>query len=425
MHKKVLIVSYYWPPAGGPGVQRWLKFVKYLPEFGVEPVVFVPENANYPIVDQSLENEVREHTTVIKHKINEPYKFAKLFSKTKVDTISKGIITDDRQQSFLERSMLFIRGNFFVPDARVGWVKPATKVLLSYIDAHNITTVITTGPPHSMHLIGLNLKKKLTINWLADFRDPWTTIGYHKQLKLTKHTRRKHKNLEKRVLKNADKIIVTSAVTKKEFKKLSNTSIEVITNGFDNEPTETGELDEKFTLSHIGSLLSKRNPKVLWQLLSDLIHEVDGFKDDFQLNFIGYVSDNVLKLLNEYGLTKHINNAGYVNHLESIRFQKKSQLLLLIEIDSEETKCIIPGKLFEYMISHRPIIAVGPKGSDVERIITETNTGNYFSYTDYELLKKVILEHYKAFKEGSVSTHPIGLQKYHRRALTQKLSQLL
>ncbi|WP_165453856.1 glycosyltransferase family 4 protein [Hyunsoonleella flava] len=423
--KKVLIIAYYWPPAGGPGVQRWLKFVKYLPSFGVEPVVFVPENANYPVIDKSLQDEVSNDIEVVKLPISEPYKFAKLFSKAKTGTISKGIISENKKQSLIERLMLFVRGNFFIPDARIGWVKPASSFLLDFIPNNDIETVITTGPPHSMHLIGLNLKQNLGVKWLADFRDPWTTIGYHKQLKLTKSSQGKHKALERRVLSNADKIIVTSSVTKQEFQRITKQPIEVITNGYDDEVGGSVEMDSKFTISHIGSLLSKRNPEILWRAVSELISKYDDFKNDIQLNFVGFISENILKTIASYNLSKYINKVGYVSHLESIKYQKKSQLLLLIEVDSKDTRSIIPGKLFEYLVSNRPILAIGPKGSDIEQIIKNTNTGTFFSYQDLESLKKTILDHYMAYKSGNLKTSPIGLQKYHRKALTQSLSNLL
>ena len=423
--KKALIITYYWPPAGGPGVQRWLKFVKYLPEFNVSPVVFIPKNPNYPIVDNSLVSEVSENITLIKHPINEPYKWASIFSKKSSKTISKGIISDEKTQSFIEKMLLFIRGNFFIPDARVGWVKPSVSFLLDYIKKENIDTIITTGPPHSVHLIGLQLKQKLGVKWLADFRDPWTTIGYHKQLKLSSASKAKHKSLEKQVLTQADQIIVTSSVTKAEFQNISEQPIEVITNGYDQETAVEYDMDTKFTLSHIGSLLSKRNPDVLWRVLNELVTQNEAFSKDFQLNFVGAVSERVLDSIHKYKLSAYVHRVGYVPHQEAIAYQKKSQILLLIEIDSEDTTCIIPGKLFEYMVSNRPIVALGPKGSDVERIIKETNTGNYFSYSEYESLKRIILEHYKAFQSKTLQSHPVGLQKYHRRALTESLANLL
>jgi hypothetical protein len=423
--KKVLIITYYWPPAGGPGVQRWLKFVKYLPDFDIEPILYIPENPNYPILDASLNSEVSKDLIILKHPIKEPYKLASLFSKKASSSISKGIIPTQKKQSLIQKLLLYIRGNFFIPDARIGWVKPSVTFLSDYIDKNNIKTIITTGPPHSVHLIGKQLKERLGVEWLADFRDPWTTIGYHKKLKLSKASKEKHKALEKEVLNGADKIIVTSHVTKTEFESLTKRPISVITNGYDNESVGPVTLDDKFSISHIGSLLSERNPEVLWQVLRDLIGELDGFKDDFQLNFIGFLSDNIIESLKKYNLTNYIDNIGYVSHKEAIKFQKKSQVLLLIEINSEDTKCIVPGKLFEYMVSNRPIISIGPKGSDVEKIIKETNTGNYFYYSDYDLLKTTIINHYKAYKNNTLESHPIGLQKYSRKNLTKQLAELL
>ena len=307
----------------------------------------------------------------------------------------------------------------------VGWVKPSVACLLDYISKEQIETIITTGPPHSLHLIGLQLKERLGVKWLADFRDPWTSIGYHKQLKLTKKSELKHKTLEKQVLNSCDQIIVTSQTTKKEFQSITNKPIEVITNGYDVSPTSNIELDTKFSISHIGSMLSKRNPEVLWQVLSDLVKENKQFQNDLQLNFIGLLSDDVLETIQKYNLSNYINNIGYVSHNEAIIYQKKSQILLLVEIDSEDTKCIIPGKLFEYMVSNRPIIALGPKQSDVETIIKETNTGHYFYYDDYESLKQVILNHYEAFQKNTLQSHPIGLQKYSRKSLTKQLSTVI
>ncbi|MFL0352727.1 glycosyltransferase family 4 protein [Xanthomarina sp. GH4-25] len=422
---KVLIIAYYWPPAGGPGVQRWLKFVKYLPEFGVEPIVYVPSNPSYPIIDDTLLEDVSEDITIIKQPIKEPYKFAGFLSKSKSQTISKGIIPKKKQQTPIEKLMLFVRGNFFIPDARKSWIRPSVQYLDTYINDYNIKTIITTGPPHSLHLIGMELQKRAGVRWIADFRDPWTTIGYHKQLKLTKFAKQKHKNLEKKVLQSADQVIVTSQVTKKEFSNITNKPISVITNGYDRNSVGTPPLDKKFTIAHIGSLLSKRNPEVLWQVLKELVAEHADFAKDFELHFIGSVSEEVLDSLKNNRLSNYINNHSYVTHNKAIEFQRKSQVLLLIEIDSEETKCIIPGKLFEYMVSNRPILAIGPQASDIENVIKETNTGSYFNYQDHDAIKNTLLNFYKAYQDGSLQSHAIGLQKYNRKTLTETLSKLI
>lgn len=419
--KKVLIVSYYWPPAGGPGVQRWLKFVKYLPDFGYEPHVYIPENPTYPIVDEKLTKEVSEKAIIIKQKIKEPYRWAAFLSNTTTKKISSGIIPSKRKQSLVAKLLLWIRGNLFIPDARVLWVKPSVSFLKEYLQKHQIDTIITTGPPHSLHLIGLQLKKELSINWIADFRDPWTTIGYHKELMLSEKAEQKHKALEKDVLQTADKIIVTSPTTKTEFAALTSKPIEVITNGYDVENVEKTPLDAKFTLAHIGSFLSNRNPRILWKVINELINENPDFANDFQLKLIGKVSQEIVNTIQEFTLSNYLLNLGYLSHKEAIQHQRASQVLLLIEIDDNTTRCIIPGKLFEYMVSDRPIIAIGPKGSDFENIIKETNTGSFFTYEDKVGLKEIIFNHYQSFKQNELKVHPVGLQQYSRKTLTEKL----
>jgi len=423
--KKVLIITYYWPPAGGPGVQRWLKFVKYLKEFNIEPIVYTPENPSYPIIDESLIGEISKNITILKQPIKEPYKVAATFSNKQSRTISKGIISEKKKQSIIEKILLFIRGNFYIPDARKNWIKPSVSFLSSYIKEHNVNTIITTGPPHSMHLIGLNLKQNFNLKWIADFRDPWTIIGYHKKLKLLRFARLKHKKLESEVLNNADQIVVTSPTTKREFEGLTKKPITVITNGYDTNTVEETILDTKFSFAHIGSLLSERNPEVLWQVLRDIVRDDKVFQSQFQLNLIGAVSKEVLGSLDAHNLSQFVNLVGYVSHDEAIRYQKQSQVLLLIEINSEDTKCIIPGKLFEYMVSSRPILALGPKDSDVEQILQSTNTGDYFKYSEYDYLKHKILEHFDTFRHGNLQSNGIGLQQYSRKELTKKLSDLI
>jgi len=423
--KKLLIITYYWPPAGGPGVQRWLKFVKYLPDFNVQPIVYIPENPTYPIIDAALESEVSEKAVILKNKIFEPYQLASFFSKKNTKKISSGIIPNQRKQSFLQKTLLWVRGNIFIPDARFLWVKPSVKYLKKYIQENNIDTIVTSGPPHSLHLIGLQLKQDLDIKWIADFRDPWTTIGYHKALKLSDYAEKKHKQLEHRVLNAADTIIVTSKTTKTEFQAITSKPIEVITNGYDVENVAKQSLDEKFTLAHIGSFLSERNPRILWKALKELVKENPDFKNDFQLKLIGAISQEVLDAISEFKLQDYVLNLGYVSHQEAVEHQRKSQVLLLIEIDSEETKSIIPGKLFEYLVSERPIIAIGPEDSDFAEIITSTNTGVFFKYDEKKRLKALLLEYYNQYKNQNLKVNAVGLQQYSRKNLTQQLANIV
>lgn len=423
--KKVLIITYYWPPAGGPGVQRWLKFVKYLPEFGVQPIVYIPENPTYPIIDEQLVQEVSNEVVIIRNKIFEPYQLASFLSKNKTKKMNSGIIPNQKKQSFLDKAFLWIRGNLFIPDARVFWVKPSVNFLQQYIKENQIDTIVTSGPPHSLHLIGLELQKRLAVKWIADFRDPWTTIGYHKALRLSNFAASTHKKLEKQVLNAADSILVTSKTTKAEFEAITSKPITVITNGYDSEEVLAQALDPKFSMAHIGSFLSERNPLVLWESLVELCEEHATFKSDLEIKLIGAVSQEVLGTIERVGLNAYVNNLGYVSHKEAIAHQRKSQVLLLIEINSADTKSIIPGKLFEYMVSNRPIIAIGPKDSDFAEIITQTNTGVFFEYSDKVKLKSVILDYYNQFLQGKLQSHPVGLQQYSRKNLTQELAILL
>ncbi len=421
--KNVLIITYYWPPAGGPGVQRWLTFSKYLPEFGFQPIVYKPKNAHYPIIDTSL--KVSPQVKVIERPIIEPYAFAELLSKSKSKTISSGIIKEDHKQSWKEKFMLYLRGNFFIPDARVLWVKPSVSFLKDYLHHHQIQTIITTGPPHSVHLIGQRLKGYLPeLQWIADFRDPWTTIGYHKALKLTKNSEKKHLALEADVLTAADQLITTSFQTKVEFQQKTTTPVEVITNGYEVTDVET-ELSENFTVSHIGSLLSERNPEVLWEILSEMIDENPVFKDFFELKLVGKVSESVLESAYKHGLKSFISLPGYLEHKEAIVHQHSSQLLLLLEINKPETQGIIPGKLFEYLASQRPILAIGPQDWDVSKIISETSAGVCFTYDQKFKIKGFIQKSFDAFLKGNLKASTQTIEQYSRRNLTHKLATLI
>lgn len=422
--KRVLIITYYWPPAGGPGVQRWLYFVKYFREFGIEPVVYIPKDAHYPLQDESFVAEIPSDIEIISQPINEPYKFAKLFSKKKTKQMSSGIIAK-KNLSAIEKLLLFIRGNFFIPDARIGWVKPSVLFLKKYIAENPVEAIVTSGPPHSLHLIGLQLKKEVNVKWLADFRDPWTTIHYHDSLRLTEKSKKKHKELEAEVLQTADAITVTSPSTKKEFETITTKPIRVVTNGFERKETITTKLDAKFSIAHIGSLLSERNPILLWEVLNEFACKVEGFRDDLEIVLAGVIGEEILESISSFGLSQNLWNVGYVSHKEALQLQHNAQLLLLLEIDSPETRAIIPGKLFEYIRAERPIIAIGPEGSDIKAVLDESMSGKFYTSAEKEALKISILKYYNAYKKEGVKGITANISKYTRRHLTEKMSQIL
>lgn len=427
--KKILIITYYWPPAGGPGVQRWLKFAKYLPEFGWKPTVFIPENPSYPLLDESLEKDVPKDLEIIKTKIWEPYQLAEKLNKSN-KKFKAGQFDVGQNQSWKSKLSIWVRGNFFIPDARVFWVKPSTKYLKKYLSEKHFDAVVTTGPPHSLHLIGLGLKKEFPgLKWIADFRDPWTEISYHKHLKLTKSSDKKHRDLEHKVFKTADITLATSFTDAENFRKNGANAI-CITNGFDsdasttfNRPSEYGK--EKFTLSYVGVLEQLRNPEILWKVLDEIITENDGFANDFELKFAGRIDDRILDYLNSLKLKNSIKNLGYLSHDKALQEMANSDLLLITNFPQESSKGIIPGKIFEYLATGKQILSFGPKDADVATILEETKAGKHFDYSEKEKVKEFIFNQYLNWKSGKTSDNPSSIEQYSRKNLTKTLSQVL
>ncbi|CEJ71429.1 hypothetical protein BN1195_03777 [Chryseobacterium oranimense G311] len=311
--KKILIITYYWPPAGGPGVQRWLKFAKYLPESGWKPVIYTPENPSYPLLDESLLKDVPQNLEIIKTKIWEPYQLAEKLNKSN-KKFKAGQFDVGKNQSWKSKLSIWVRGNFFIPDARVFWVKPSVKFLEQYLKENKIDVVVTSGPPHSLHMIGLGLKEKFpNLKWIADFRDPWTEISYYKHLKLTKSSDRKHRQLESAVFKKADITLATSYTDAENFRKAGANAV-CITNGFDEEAKKQkseivkGQKNETFTLSYIGVLEQLRNPENLWKVLDELIKENKDFAKGFTLKFAGRVDDKILQFIENSSLKDHLLN---------------------------------------------------------------------------------------------------------------------
>lgn len=422
--KKALIVTYYWPPAGGPGVQRWLKFVTYLRDFSIEPVVYIPENPNYPLLDKSLVAEIPTGIRVLKQPIFEPYKFAEIFSRGDSKTISSGIIAKEQEQSAIQKLMLFVRGNFFIPDARKFWVKPSVNYLKSVLEKEMFDVLITTGPPHSLHLIGLELQKNLNIKWIADFRDPWTEIGYHKKLKLTRSSRQKHQSLESEVLNKADHIITTSYTTKAEFESKTTRPIRVITNGFD-KLQEKSITSEDFEISHIGSLLSGRSPDILWKAIAEILEDDPTFRNKLKIRLAGKISSEVKESIEELGLQKYLQIEGYVSHKEALELQNRASILLLLEIDSLETRGIIPGKIFEYFAAKRPILAIGPENWEAGKMVLDTQSGTYLLFGDKEKVKSWIKDQFYQKESQGTKRMNSDISQYHRKELTGELADLI
>ncbi|MFY0604738.1 MAG: glycosyltransferase family 4 protein [Flavobacteriaceae bacterium] len=418
---KVLIITYYWPPSGGSGVQRWLKFVKYLRDFGIEPIVYTVENPEYAIEDFSLENEIPEGVTVLRKPIFEPNTFFSFFSK-KSKSQSSGFLNPN--PGLAGKILQYIRANYFIPDARKYWITPSVKYLEKYLKKHQIETIISTGPPHSMHLIAMKLKERLGVTWISDFRDPWTEIDYFHQLPLTDKSKRKHYELEKRVVSKSNAIIVVGNTMKKNFEKEAS-NIHVITNGFDSENSQKIEtLDTTFSLTHIGMMNADRNPKKLWKVLRELCDEDIEFKNDLRIQLIGKIAPEVQEQITAFDANT-IFTLDYISHDEAKLYQQKSQVLLLAINNVPSAKGIITGKIFEYLQANRPILAIGPEDGDAAEIINDTKAGIMVGFEDKQKLKKTILDFYTKFKQHNLTTEKMNIQKYHRKKLTEELSLII
>lgn len=426
--KKVLFISYYWPPSGGSGVQRPLKFVKYLREFGWEPVVYTSSNGEVPEIDQSLLKEVPEGITVLKQPILEPYSIYKFFTGKKGKEKIDPNFFSRKKVGWKDKLAIWIRSNFFIPDARQWWINPSTKYLVDYIKENKIDAIISTGPPHSMHLIALNLKRKTGLPWLADFRDPWTNIDYFKNLILTEASRKKHQRLEKEVLAEADKVIIVGKTWGEELEVIAERKVDIITNGYDEADFQLNprpELDAKFSIVHLGMFSKGRNHEVFWKVIKNIADENADFKNDILLKFYGKYDVSAVEYMNKYDLGFCTGFYEYVPHNEIIKVQYSSQVLYLSVNDTPNVKGIMTGKVFEYMAVKRPILCIGPNNGDAAEIINSTKSGFVSEFLDEVTLKQNILKLYYNYKNNIHFEGGVGLEQFTRKGLTKQLATFL
>jgi len=427
--KKVLIITYYWPPTGGAGVQRWLKFSKYFRQFNWEPIIYTPSNPDFPINDETLLKDVLPNLEILKTQINEPYDvYRKIMGKKKTDTVNQGFLSESKENKVLQNMMIWVRGNFFIPDARKFWIKPSVNYLSEYLKINNIDAVISTGPPHSMHLIALELKQQFNIPWIADFRDPWTQIDFYNQLQLTKWADHKHKKLEKLVLKSADKVVTVSGHWAEDLKLLCGRNIDVITNGFDADdfkPADDNTLLNGFLFHHIGALNKDRNPHTFWKVLGALCRENESFKRNLKLKFTGKTDAAVFESLKENGIFENAEKTDYMAHSEVVKLLLKSPILLLPLNDTPNILGIVPGKLFEYLAAKRPIFAIGNMEGDTAKIIADAHAGTMVGFKDEENTKKLVVELYQQFKKQNLEINSSSIEKYSRKRCAESYTKLL
>lgn len=427
--KKVLIITYYWPPSGGSGVQRWLKFVKYLPSMGWEPIVFTPENPSFTIQDESLQKEIPTSVEVIKLPIWEPYdiffKFSKFFGKK---SIQQSDLISTERKSFFQKISTWIRGNFFIPDARVFWVRPSVSFLADFIKSNQIETIITTGPPHSIHLIGLRLKKKInTLKWVADFRDPWSEWDLLDTLSLTSIAKRVHRKQEHEVLTSADCVITIAPFHVARFEELGGRKVNLLTNGFDVDDFASvkRKRTSQFTLRHIGIVDELRDPRPILHSIRELCIIETGFAENVKVEFIGNINSAFRKYVTDDTILKRIVSfRDTIPHDQLLQMYGETDVQLLVLAHTAIAPGNLPGKLFEYLASGNSILGIGPTNGDAAVLLKETNAGIIVERLDHDGIKDVLMKFYSEWRDGKADAQQ-DVSGYSRENLTRQLVRLL
>lgn len=427
--KKVLIITYYWPPSGGSGVQRWLKFTKYLREFGWEPIIYTVENGEFPIIDTSLEKDVPEGLTVLRQPIWEPYQLYKFFTgQKKTDRVVSGFLSENKKPSLSSKISTFIRGNFFIPDARMFWIRPSIRFLKEYLANNHVDAMVSNGPPHSTHLIALGIKEKMNIPWLADFRDPWTAIDFYQDLMLTPFADWRHHTLEKKVITKANTVVVVSETRRKDFEQIVAREIKVVTNGYD----ESDVFDNpaalsttEFSIAHIGLMNKDRNLPVFWRALRELTTENPAFAQQLKVKLIGKCDASVRDTIAENQMEAWTEYIDYMPHKE-VSFLQQSVSVLYLPINHVfNAEAVLPGKVFEYLAARRPILVIGPEEGDASVIIREAGAGWISGFEDVEKLKANLSDMFQKHLSQQLHVNPAGISHYSRRSLTGKMAALL
>ena len=422
--KRVLIITYYWPPSGGSGVQRWVKFSKYLPENGWQPVIYTPENPDLGTKDRTLEDDVPECAEIIRRPIIEPYGIWRKISgggaKDEVNPINA------QEKTLKQKIMMAVRGNLFIPDARCLWIRPSVRFLKKYLREHPVDVMVSTGPPHSMHLIAREVALATGIPWVADFRDPWTKMFYFKHLQLSSWALKRHRKLERQVLDGADLVVSVSPLVQDEFKEMTSTRVELVTNGYDESDfDQVVEPDGFFNLVHTGLFASDGNPETLWNVLAEMCHTNPEFKKMLRIRIVGKTDAEVIASIRAAGLDSHLFDLGYQPHQTAVREQKGATILMLPLRKEPEYRAVLPGKLFEYLASGRPILGIGQSDGAMARILCQTKTGKTFEWDDSVGIRGFLEDGWKAFLDGGPENEAADIEKYSRRSLAARMASLL
>jgi glycosyltransferase involved in cell wall biosynthesis len=401
--KKVLIISYYWPPSGGSGVRRWLNFSNLFHDYNWQPIILKPKNADYPAIDLSLNKSIHPDTIVLECPIIEPFKIYSKFLGKKGNIVKPGVLYHNEKPNFRENFSVWVRGNFFVPDARMFWIKPAIRRLKEYLKENEIDLIVSTGPPHSTHIIAHKISKKFDIPWIADFRDPWTKIDFFHKLKLNKLALKRHQRLERMVLTDSTMQTTVSWSWGDDFKTLGAKNVQVITNGFDpeNYSSEPSDLDSNFTITHLGSMNDDRNHPEFWRAIHELINENEEFKNKITIQLIGDNVPSVIQEIENNGLKEYCQIVPFLTHPEAMKTIASSRVLYLPLNNTPHVEGIVPGKIFEYLAVKRPVFAIGPTNGDSARILSTASNGIICNFGDFVKIKESILLLFSNYKASS------------------------
>ncbi|GAB5415994.1 MAG: glycosyltransferase family 4 protein [Crocinitomicaceae bacterium] len=397
--KKVLIISYYWPPAGGPGVQRILKFSKFLPENGWMPIVIAPKNGTYPAIDESMLNDIPKECLVIRTKTLEPFAIYNMLkgSKGEVPVGTTGL----QNKSRIQKLSNYVRANYFIPDARKFWKGYVINAAKKVLKEHKIEAIITTGPPHSTHLAGLTLKEKYQIPWIADFRDPWTNIFYNNFLPRTEKTENKDLKLENSVVQGCSHLVVATPGLEREFSDRKK-EITTILNGFDQEDISaaSNSKTDKFTLAYVGNLLPSQSVNALWEAIEELVTENVFTAENFLLKITGKADNNILERLKNGAAKEILEVEGYLPHKEATRRMQEASLLLFIIPKDKNNKLILTGKLFEYLATRKPILGIGPVEGDADTILQNSGRDPIIEFNEKQQIKTQLLRYFEIWKSN-------------------------
>ena len=424
--KKVLIITYYWPPAGGPGVQRVLKFAKYLPEFGWQPIILTVQNGEYPAYDESLFSDIPKECKVFKTPAIEPFSLYKKFTGMDSDEAIPVATLAETKTSWKKKLAHWIRLNLFIPDAKIGWIPFAVKAGKHIIRNEKPDIIFSSSPPPTVHLIAKKLAKWSGIKWVADFRDPWTEIYHQDSVYKNKLTHYIDSKLENKILTNANKVSTVSMHIAESFQKKSkNNTFTVIPNGYDDADLISNTVNkfDKFTIAYAGKINHQQNPEVLWKICAEIINENNEFRNNFNILLMGNITNSVHISLQKHNLTEYITDLGYVDHQTALQNLQRSTILLLLIPNTKKNKGIVTGKLFEYLAMNNFILGFGPENGDAAHVLNTTNSGKMFEYSDEEVVRNLILDLFKKWKiNTSIPLNSQNITQFSRKNLTKKLA---